>query len=365
MIEVMLILAVTALATGIIGVFLVLRHLSMTADAISHSVLLGIVLAFFLVPNLDSPALSVGAMVIGLLTVLTVEALVKTGRVQEDAALGIVFPLFFSVGVLLISKFLRNVHLCVDSVIMGEVIMAPMSRTVFLGIDMPTALMRALIVLALNILFIALFYKELKVSTFDPGFCFLSGFSVVLIHYLLMALISLNAVVSFNAVGSILVISLLVTPAATALMLTKNLFSALLWTAFIALFNSIVGTYLAFRLNINVAGTVAFLGMILYLVLRSFKADGWLAVRMKKRQQLDYMNRLLILAHIINHAREEKVIEELGVEKMQSHLGMKNGDYERAVGYLLNHGYVEKTAVYKATESGRAHYLELLKENGL
>ncbi|MDO5754751.1 MAG: metal ABC transporter permease [Tissierellia bacterium] len=366
MTEVYLILLLTALSTSIIGVFLVLRDLSMTADAISHSILLGIVLGYLISKSLDSPLLFVGALIFGLLTVVSVEILMKTKRVHEDAALGIVFPLFFSIGVILLSKYLRNVHLCVDSVIMGEVILAPLHRTVFLGlIEMPMALKQGIIILTLNILYIVLFYKELKLSTFDKAFAIMSGFSVPLIHYSLMTLISLNAVMAFDAVGSILVISFLVAPAATAIKLTKNLFQTLLLSAAIAVFNTTVGYFIAIHFNVNIAGVVAFVGLLTFLIAKLFEPEGFIRDIVNKREQRRYMNRLLIITHIKSHQNQEDAEEEVGDDNMQRHLRMKDFAYEKTIQYLLKENYITKDKIFQLTEKGEEYYRQMMLENGL
>ncbi|MEA2510996.1 MAG: manganese/zinc/iron transport system permease protein, partial [Thermomicrobiales bacterium] len=124
-IEIQLIAAVTAAACALPGVFLVLRRMAMMSDAISHSILLGIVLAFFATENLNSPLLVVGAALTGVATVSLVEVLNRTGLVREDAAIGLVFPLLFSVGVILVSRYAGSVHLDIDAVLLGELAFAP------------------------------------------------------------------------------------------------------------------------------------------------------------------------------------------------------------------------------------------------
>lgn len=140
MIESLYILIITAAACSILGVFLVLRRLSMVSDAISHSVLLGIVIGFFITKDLRSVWLIVAAALFGVFTTMAIEVLIKSRRVGEDAAVGIIFPLFFSIAVILITRFARNVHLDTDMVLMGEVIVAPFNRTTVLGISLPKAL---------------------------------------------------------------------------------------------------------------------------------------------------------------------------------------------------------------------------------
>ncbi len=230
-IEIQLVATVVALACALPGVFLVLRRMAMMSDAISHTVLLGIVLAFFVVGDLESPLLVLGAAAMGVITVALVEALHGTGLVKQDAAIGLVFPALFSIAVILISRFARGVHLDVDAVLLGELAFAPLNRMTFFGIDLPAALWVMGGILLINIAFIALFFKELKLATFDAGLAATLGFSPVLIHYALMTLVSITAVGAFDAVGSILVVALMITPAATAYLLTDSLTRMLLYSA--------------------------------------------------------------------------------------------------------------------------------------
>ena len=157
-VEIQLIGAVVAAACALPGVFLVLRQIALVSDAISHSILVGIVLAFFLVNDLSSPALVVGAALTGVATVVLIELVRRTGLVREDAAIGLVFPALFSAGVILIARFADDVHLDTDVVLLGELAFAPFDRFVAFGWDWgPNALVEMSVVLLLNVIVIALF----------------------------------------------------------------------------------------------------------------------------------------------------------------------------------------------------------------
>src|SRR5215207_5999608 len=196
-IEIQAIAIVVAAACALPGVFLVLRRTAMMSDAISHTVLLGIVLTYFIVQDLASPLLIVGAAATGLLTVWLVGLLSRTRLVKEDAAIGLVFPALFSLAVIFISRFARGVHLDVDMVLLGELAFAPFDRLNVFGLDLPRALVVMGAILLLNLAFILLFYKELKLATFDAALAATLGFAPALLHYALMALVSLTAVGAF------------------------------------------------------------------------------------------------------------------------------------------------------------------------
>ncbi len=257
MIEVLGILILTSLACALPGVFLVLRRLSMMTDAISHSILLGIVLGYFLTKDMDSVYLPVLAAAFGVFTALAIETLTKSKRMEEDAAIGIVFPLFFSLAVILISRYARNVHLDVDVVLSGEVILAPFHRIRLAGYSLPRVLLHIMPALLLNLLFIVFFFKELKISSFDPVFAYAAGISSVFLHYAFMALVSLTAVSAFSSVGAILTIAFFVAPAASACLCSRDLKITLLLSVFYAIINSCIGYGLALYWNVSVSGMCA------------------------------------------------------------------------------------------------------------
>jgi manganese/zinc/iron transport system permease protein len=150
--EIQLIGVIVAAACAIPGVFLVLRRMAMLSDAISHSILVGIVLAFFVTKDITSPFLVIAATLTGILTVVLVELLHKTRLVREDAAIGLVFPFLFSIGVILISRYAGNIHLDTDAVLLGELAFAPFNRLEILGYDIgPKSLFLMLGILIINI----------------------------------------------------------------------------------------------------------------------------------------------------------------------------------------------------------------------
>ena len=293
--EITLIAIIVAVACALPGVFLVLRGTTMVSDAITHTVLLGIVLAFFITQDLNSPLLMIGATLVGVATVWAIEALQQTKLLSNDAAIGIVFPLFFSIAIILITRYAGNVHLDVDSVLMGELAFAPFRRLVLFGADLgPRALWTMLVILLINSLFIGLFYKELKITTFDAGFAAAIGFSPVLIHYGLMTLVSLTAVGAYDSVGSILVVGFMVGPPLAAFLLTNKLHVMIGLTAVMAVINSIAGVRLAFMLDTTIAGMIAVVTGVTTLLVFVFSPKKGLikATVNRKREQKKIDQRL-------------------------------------------------------------------------
>lgn len=321
-IEIQIIAAVTASACAIPGVFLVLRRMAMMSDAISHSILLGIVLAFFVVESTTSPILVIGAAATGVLTVLVVETLQRTGRVKEDAAIGLTFPLLFSLGVILISRYAGNVHLDIDAVLLGEIAFAPFDRVEAWGWDLgPQALWLMGTILILNAVMVVLFFKELKLATFDPALAAALGFAPALIHYGLMTSVSLTAVGAFDAVGSILVVALMIGPPVTAYLLTDRLQTMVILSIAIGALASLAGYWVAHWLDASIAGAMAtmigvtFTGTLLFAPERGLVAKA----RRRTRQREEFAQTMLAI-HLLNHEDSPEALVENRVDGIDEHL---------------------------------------------
>ncbi|MFT6128954.1 MAG: manganese/zinc/iron transport system permease protein, partial [Neolewinella sp.] len=197
-IEIQLIASLVAIACALPGTFLVLRKMAMISDAISHSILPGIVLGFFITQDLNSPLLIVLAALTGVVTVMLVEFIQRTKLVKEDTAIGLVFPALFSIGVIMIAKNANDVHLDIDAVLLGELAFAPFDRLVAGGTDLgPKSLWVIGSILLISVSLLLLFFKELKLSTFDKGLAATLGFSPVILHYGLMTVSSVTIVGAF------------------------------------------------------------------------------------------------------------------------------------------------------------------------
>ena len=305
-IEIQLIASLVAIACAIPGVFLVLRKMAMISDAISHSILPGIVIGFFITQDLNSPLLIVLAACTGIITVVLVEYIQKTGLVKEDTAIGLVFPALFSIGVILIAKNANDVHLDVDAVLLGELAFAPFDRLIISDNDMgPKSLWIIGTILLITLGLLISFFKELKVSTFDKGLAASLGFSPVLIHYGLMTVSSVTTVGAFDAVGAILVVALMIAPAATAYLITDNLKRLIVYSICIGVFCAISGYWVAHGLDASIAGSITtMLGIIFLLVYLFAPKRGIIAILYRERQQRTEVSLLTFLLHLKNHTEE-------------------------------------------------------------
>jgi len=253
---------------GLVGTFLVLRRMALMGDAISHSLLPGIALAFLITASRNTFPMMIGAIVVGLLTVFVVETLQRTSRVKADAAMGITFSSFFAIGVILITAFSDQVDLDADCVLYGELVFVPFFDPIYLGgLYLGTVpVFRMGLVLAGLAALILLFYKEILVTTFDAGLARALGISPAIFHYGLMVVLSLVIVNAFEAVGAILVIAMLILPPATALLVSQRLSAILLWVVGLALVYSVLGYHLDIWLNATMAGTMVVVALGLFLL---------------------------------------------------------------------------------------------------
>ena len=240
-------------ACALLGTFLVLRKMAMVGDAISHAVLPGIAVAF-LISGRESLWILAGATAFGLIAVFLIQML-QGGGLSSDASIGIVFTALFAVGVILISLNAQNIDLDLDHVLFGEIAYVQWDQLALGGIDVgPRAVWMLGITLFVILVLLTLFYKQFKICSFDPALAAASGIPVALFHYLLMGMVSMTSVASFDSVGAILVVGMLIVPAATAYLLTDRLGIMLIYSVLIGAASSASGYYMAFLLDASIAG---------------------------------------------------------------------------------------------------------------
>ncbi|HVK59604.1 MAG TPA: metal ABC transporter permease [Candidatus Kapabacteria bacterium] len=247
-----------ASACGLVGNYLMLRRMALVGDAISHSVLPGIAIAFLFSGSRGSIAMFSGALLAGIVTTVIIEAIHRNSRIKQDAAIGIAFTTLFAIGVILISVFAGQVDLDQECVLYGEIGTVPLEESAIIGGHAlgPLALVRMGIVLAGTVLLIGVFYKELLVSSFDPSLASSMGFNSTAIHYGLMSWLSVVVVSAFESVGAILVIAMLILPGATARLLSNRLGIIMFLTVVNCVLASLFGVHLAFWLNCSMAAAI-------------------------------------------------------------------------------------------------------------
>ena len=254
----------SALACALPGCFLVLRKMSMMGDAISHAVLPGLALAFLLTHSRDSLPMFIGAAAVGVLTAVFIDWVNRLGRVEESAAMGVVFTSLFALGLILIVRGADQVDLDPGCVLYGALELVPLDTVSIGSWAVPRAVLKLSAVLVMNIVFVTVLFKELMISTFDPALSDTQGISSRRMNLLLMAVVAVTAVAAFESVGSILVIAMLIVPAATAQLATDRLSSMLWVSTLVAVFSAVAGHVGAITLprlagfeDTNTAGMIA------------------------------------------------------------------------------------------------------------
>jgi manganese/zinc/iron transport system permease protein len=409
--------ALVAISGAVLGTFLLLRKMSLTSDAISHTVLLGIVVAFMVMvafgtePDISSPWLIIGAAAAGVATVVLTELIYRSGLVKEDAALGLAFPLLFAIAVILISRYADNVHLDQDAVMLGEigvawantnshcfencegVVITPDDPRAEVGrecincspggigprdanaefeetcvncgaytpgqawrerlIDEPpvqvffpkSITVMALIAL-LNVGFVTVFYKELKLASFDAALARALGFRPGLLHYALMILVSVTAVGAFDAVGSVLVIAFFIIPSATAYILTDRLWLMLVISPVAGALSAITGyelargSFLGFPVsrllvlldqtigldgytdwNVSISASMVMMMFAWFVIAWVISPRyGLVSTMLRRRASQQQFANQMVLGHVYNHQDTQAAHDELARDTLYQHL---------------------------------------------
>ncbi|MFC5623617.1 metal ABC transporter permease [Algoriphagus winogradskyi] len=259
--------SIISISCGLLGVFMMLRKMSMTGDAISHAVLPGIVIGFFVSGSQRGLEVIIGAGLLGILATLIINWLKNKAKVQLDASIGITFTLLFAVGIILINMLAYKVDLDQECVLYGEIAYLPIDLWITkAGFSMgPRITYLAVLNLVLVSIFIFLLYKELTLTSFDENFGLVIGLPAGAINLALMSMVSYTTVSSFEAVGAILVVALLVVPPATAFLWTKKLTSLIKLTCTLGIFIAIAGYYMAYLVDSSIAGMMVAVAGVVFL----------------------------------------------------------------------------------------------------
>jgi manganese/zinc/iron transport system permease protein len=276
-------------ACGLIGNYLLLRRMALVGDAISHSVLPGLAIAFLVAQTRHSTAMFLGALVAGVVTTVMIEVIHKNSRVKQDAAIGIAFSTLFAIGVVLVTLFADKVDLDQECVLYGEIGFVWMDEPTHLGGMTlgPASVVRMGCVMVVTAALIAVFYKELLVSSFDAGLAASLGINATVMHYALMGMLSVVVVSAFESVGAILVIAMLILPGATASLLTQRLPRILALSVMHAALSAVAGMHLAMWLSCSMAGAMVVMGMVLFCLAWIFSPQQGLLARALHRKRLE------------------------------------------------------------------------------
>ena len=364
--------SLVAASCALVGSFLVLRRMALLGDAISHAVLPGIVLAFLWTGDRSALPMVLGAGAFGLLTVFLVELFHRSRRLTEDASIGVVFPALFSLGVLLISRYAAQVDLDLDCVLYGEIGYTPWDLWLVgersLG---PKALWVGGLVLALDLGLVVAFYKELKISTFDPALAATLGFSPVVLHYLLMGAVSVTVVGAFESVGAILVVAMLVVPPAAAYLFTDRLGVMIALTVAFGVTSAVGGYWLARLWDASIAGAMATVAGAIFLTALALAPGHGLGARLLRHRRLRRsLSERLVLLHLDHQTDAPRRVEDRGDgpadpaeagrgpgvprELLEQRFGWRRRRAERTLAALEAKGWIERSGdELRLTRAGR------------
>lgn len=345
-----------AVACSLLGTFLILRRMAMMTDAISHAILPGLVAGYFLASGPNLLAGAVGATGAAILTVSLVEALQRTRRLGGGEAMGIVFPAMFALGTVLISRYFANVHLDTDAILYGNIEFSFFERLTIGGRDLgPQSLWVMGTLLVINLTFLLLFYKELKLTTFDPGLAATLGFAPTLVHYGLMLVLSITTVGAFTAVGAILVVALVIVPAATAYLLTDRLVEMIGYSAMIGALSAASGYWLALWMDGSVAGAMVTMTGVFFLAALLFSPSTGLVAKAQRRRanRLRFATELLVV-HLLTHERTETEARESTLGHISAALRWSPDHASNAINHAAGRGLIDRTDGHLLlTDAGR------------
>ncbi len=346
-----------ACASALPGTFLLLRRMAMMTDAISHAILPGLVAGYFVARGPNLLAGFAGAAVAAILTVALVEALQNTRRVIGQAAIGLVFPAMFALGTVVVSRFFSNVHLDTDAILYGNIEFSAFETFALGGLNLgPQSfwIMGGLCIV--NLVFLLLFYKELKLATFDPALAAALGFSPIVLHYALMGVLSVTAVGAFTAVGAILVVALMIIPAATAYLLTDRLPVMIGLAVAVGALSALLGYVIATTLDASVAGAMATAaGLLFGLAYFLAPEQGLFARARRQRRQRASFAVDTLLVHLLNHEGTTTQADESHIAHLGDELRWTDRTRDDAIAKALDDGLIAREAEHlNLTTTGRA-----------
>jgi manganese/zinc/iron transport system permease protein len=298
-------------------------------------------------------------------TVFLIESLERTRLVKTDAAIGLVFPALFAIGVVLVARYASDVHLDTDAVLLGDPAFSWIERFAPAGRDLgPLALWTMGGVFLLNLAFVALLFKELKLATFDPSLAAALGFAPAVMHYALAGLVSVTAVGAFDVVGSILVVALMVAPPAAAYLLTDRLPRMIGLAVLLGVLSAVFGYALARAMDASIAGSMAAAAGALFVLCFTFAPERGLVAQARRGldQRREFARRMLAV-HLLHHERTAEADQECRVDHLQDHLQWTPAFADRAIRQAERTGTVRRVADRLAlTEAGRRYAQDSMVE---
>ncbi|GEK73771.1 MULTISPECIES: metal ABC transporter permease [Halomonas] len=360
---IMLVGALVGIASTLVGTFLVLRGNSMLSDAIGHAIVFGIVIVWLVTHQQSGPLQILGAALTGLLTVVLTELLVSTRRVKQDAAIGLVFPVLFSIGVLLLNLYARDVHIDTHTVLLGEIGFVWLDTVTLGEYRVPQALLSMGAMTLLNAAFVGCFFKELKLATFDEGLARALGLAPGLLFHGLLLLTSGTAVAAFDAVGAVLFVAFVIVPPATAYLLTDRLWLMFVYGILVSILSSISGYVLAVAWDVSIGGMMAVMtGAFLLVAFLAGPRYGVVAQWFRRRGQRRLNEIRTLAVHLYNHEGSPEQHEENVTRALREHLLWDDAKARRVVARSREQALIERNGeALHLTPGGRELAREILE----
>lgn len=340
------------ISCGLIGTYIMLRRMSLIGDALAHAVLPGVVVSF-IVAGKSEIALFIGAVISGILTVLLIGFVNRNSKIKEDTSIGIIFTGAFALGILLVSQ-LKQVHIDLSSYLFGDV----------LGVSSGDITL-SLVIMAVIILCIVLFYKQLLLSSFDPTMAMTIGISTTLIHYMLMTLLSMSIVAGLQSVGVILIIAMLITPPATAYLLSNNLKKILVLSTLFGMFSSVAGLFFSYHFNFASGASIVLVAVALFMLAFLFSPSEGIITKFIRRREA---SRQVLIEDVIKLSYRftgDANKTELA-DKVANELGITNSKVESAVRTLISKGLMTgENGSFALTDDGIKYAKRLVRTHRL
>ncbi|MBZ0202625.1 MAG: metal ABC transporter permease [Ignavibacteria bacterium] len=340
------------ISCGLIGTYIMLRRMSLIGDALAHAVLPGVVVSF-MVAGKSELALFIGAVVSGILTVLLIGFVNRNSRIKEDTSIGIIFTGAFALGILLVSQ-LKQVHIDLSSYLFGDV----------LGVSTGDITL-SLIIMFIIIICIVVFYKQLLITSFDPTMALTIGISTTVVHYMLMTLLSMSIVAGLQSVGVILIIAMLITPPATAYLLSDSLKKILILSALIGVLSSVIGLYLSYHLNFASGASIVLVAVTIFLLVFLFSPKEGVVTKLIRRRE---SVRTVLLEDVIKLTYKfDGSIEGVSLaDAIANELGISNSKVQGALKKLAERNLLESPGgKHLLTEQGNDYALKLIRTHRL
>lgn len=340
------------ISCGLIGTYIMLRRLSLIGDALAHAVLPGVVIGFMIAGK--SPlTLFFGALAAGVLTSMLISFVERNSKIKEDTSIGIIFTGAFALGILLVSQ-LKQVHIDLSSYLFGDV----------LGVSNSDLILSSIITISI-ILSVVLFYKQLLVTSFDPTMAHIIGISTAIVHYFLMTLLSMSIVAGLQSVGVILIIAMLITPPATAFLLTDKLKNLLVLSCIFGITSSVTGLYLSYHLNFASGASIVLVAVFFFAMAFLFSPKEGIVNKYFRRKSNAELNLTEDIIKLLYHSEKNNIDGNI-IDNFSKTLGISKKKIDTAFNSILKLGLIDsENDIYRLSGKGNKLALRLIRSHRL